>query len=320
MTHEPTKAAPAVALSLLSCPDMVALGLSKGHLEDARVDIALWLLADGMSLAYGGDDLRRNRFTEMLYEMLIRYQDHPQHNHPVAVTNYLAWPAHSGMGDAELAEFCAGHRDVAGLVFLGPNGERVEAAHQPLRARQAPPSGDWEARLTAMREKHSAGRKLSRKEWEAGMTAMRRMMRDETQAHVVLGGRPDKYQRRLPRIAEESLLTLEAGQPLFLLGGFGGCARSIAEVLGLVEPWAGSYPEWPGRAAFDKYAAADLRNGLSREENAILADTPFTDQAIALICRGLRKSHITNCSSAMTRAQGKGKSSQGFQQAPAPPQ
>lgn len=82
MTHEPTKEAPAVALSLSSCPDMVDLGMGKGRLEDAMAKIALWLLSDGMSLAYGGDDLRRNRFTEMLYELLIRYQGHPQHNHP----------------------------------------------------------------------------------------------------------------------------------------------------------------------------------------------------------------------------------------------
>jgi len=41
----------------------------------------------------------------------------------------------------------------------------------------------------------------------------------------------------MPGIAEETYLSLEAQQPVFVLGGFGGCARDIAET---AERWAGS--------------------------------------------------------------------------------
>jgi len=56
------------------------------------------------------------------------------------------------------------------------------------------------------------------------------------------------YRGTIPGIAEEASLSLEAGQPLFLVGGFGGCARDIAETLGLAERWAGSRDAWAGFA------------------------------------------------------------------------
>jgi len=91
----------------------------------------------------------------------------------------------------------------------------------------------------------------------------------------------------MPGIAEEALLSLQAHQPLFVIGGFGGCARDIAEVMRLLEPWTTPRLGWPGRGAFGAFTAADLNNGLTPEENATLARTPHVDQAITLILRGL---------------------------------
>lgn len=126
---------------------------------------------------------------------------------------------------------------------------------------------------------------------------MRRVMREATQARVVLGGRVAGYKGTMPGIAEEALLSLQKRQPLFLLGGFGGCTRDIAETLGLVEPWAGSRPDWPGRQKFAAFssdtgsrdASTYLSNGLSEDENATLARTPHIDQATILVMRGLHR-------------------------------
>ena len=92
----------------------------------------------------------------------------------------------------------------------------------------------------------------------------------------------------MPGIAEEALLSLQKDQPLFLLGGFGGCTRDIAETLGLVERWAGSRPAWPGRNLFEGFSP-ELNNGLTEEENATLARTPHIDQANILVMRGLHR-------------------------------
>lgn len=103
----------------------------------------------------------------------------------------------------------------------------------------------------------------------------------------MLGGRVAGYKGRMPGIAEETLLSLRARQPVFLLGGFGGCARGIAEAIGLADTWAGSRSDWSGRSRFEGYSPEDLRNGLSDEENAVLARTPHIHQAVTLVSRGL---------------------------------
>ena len=93
----------------------------------------------------------------------------------------------------------------------------------------------------------------------------------------------------MPGIAEEACLSLQARQPVFLLGGFGGCARDIAETIGLADRWAGSRGDWTGRSCFRSYRPDDFHNGLSREENAVLAQTPHIHEAVTLVSRGLRQ-------------------------------
>jgi len=266
MTPEMTDAPPVVAISVSESPDMHVFGLSSEHLQDAMVEIALQLLSSGTSLAYGGD-LHRHGFAELLFELIGRYKGHPRHGGTITVTNYLAWPVHIRMTADALEEFSAGHKAAAHLVFLGRDGTCLEPK-QRLKLQTHEPDND---------------------EWSEGLTAMRTTMRRETQARVVLGGRVEGYKGRMPGIAEETLLSLEAEQPIFLIGGFGGCCRDIAETLGLVEPWAGSRPCWGGRSCFEKYSAVDLHNGLSDEENIILAGTPHIQQAVTLVYRGLRK-------------------------------
>jgi hypothetical protein len=116
-------------------------------------------------------------------------------------------------------------------------------------------------------------------------------MRDVTtkmsDARIVLGGRIDNFKGRMPGVAEEALATMKARKSLFLLGGFGGCARDIAEDLGLKTLSPLSRTQWAGRQDFVGLTAADLNNGLDIQENENLAMTQHVDQAITLILRGL---------------------------------
>ena len=255
----------AVAISTSESPDMLTLGMSDEHLKDAMAEIARHLLALGARLIYGGD-LRSNGFSELLFELVARHRrDADADDLRVGVINYLAWPVHIQMAVTDIEQ---AHSDLIGtaeLVCLGLDGSR-----QSLDARrQLPQQQPTEA------------------EWCGGLTAMRRAMLGETQARVVLGGRVEQYKGVMPGIAEESLLSLQAHQPLFVMGGFGGCARDIAEAMHLVEPWTTPRLGWPGHDAFGAFTAADLNNGLTLEENATVARTPHVDQAITLILRGL---------------------------------
>ena len=105
----------------------------------------------------------------------------------------------------------------------------------------------------------------------------------------MLGGKLEGYKGAMPGVAEEVILAMKAKQPVFLVGGFGGCARDIAEALGIAECWAGSRSAWQGRALFDGYTDEELCNGLTPSENGQLSVTPHIDQAIALVMAGLRR-------------------------------
>ena len=266
MTSSHSETIAPVGISVSESPDLQSLGLSDGHLRDAMAEIALRVLASGRSLAYGGD-LRQHGFTELLAELVGRYEDHPRHREPVVVTDYLAWPVHIRMTSTELETFSAEHEPAARLVFLALDGARL-ALEQRLKLHAHEPQED---------------------EWSQGLTAMRTVMLDDIQARIVLGGRLEGYKGKMPGIAEETYLSLQAGQPVFVLGGFGGCARDIAETMGLAERWAGSRDEWSGRDYFRGFSADHMHNGLSKEENVLLARTPHIQQAITLVLRGFRR-------------------------------
>ena len=67
---------------------------------------------------------------------------------------------------------------------------------------------------------------------------MRRVMAKHTDARIVMGGNaapkpvdPKGYGGRYPGIVEEAGRTLEADKPLYVLGGLGGAAALVAELL-----------------------------------------------------------------------------------------
>ena len=266
MTASETEISGAVGVSVSESPDLRVLGLSDWHLRDARAAIALHVLASGRSLAYGGD-LRQHGFTELLFELLGRYKDHPRHRSKIVVTDYLAWPVHIRMTSNELTAFFAEHQRVARLVFLARNGTRLAR----------------EKRLEL------AAREPDDNEWAEGLTAMRTVMRSEILARIVLGGRVEGFKGAMPGIAEEVHLSIQTAQPVFLLGGFGGCTRDIAETIGIADRWAGSRDDWPGLRRFNNFSPDDCHNGLTLEENLVLARTPFIQQAVTLVSRGLRR-------------------------------
>lgn len=254
-----------LAISISDSPDMPALGLSTQHLQDAMAEIARHMLALGARLAYGGD-LRAGGFNEVLFELVARHRPDVDEESGVGVYSYLAWPVHIGMEPAEVEAANAEVAGAAELVLLDLGGAEV-----PMAAR-------------ATMGKHIA----TSEEWARGLTSMRRTMQQATDARILLGGAVAGYRGAIPGIAEEAQVALQAGQPTFLLGGFGGCARDIAETAGIAPKWRGSRGDWPGRSTFQGIKHPDFNNGLTTAEVELLARTPHVDQAVILLMRGLR--------------------------------
>ena len=119
------------------------------------------------------------------------------------------------MTSNELATFSAEHEPAAHLVFLALDGGRLAREERlELHARE-PHEDEWAKGTDGNAECHA--RRYS------GAHSSRRQSRG--------------IQRNNAGIAEETRISLEAGQPVFVLGGFGGCARDVAETVGLIERW-----------------------------------------------------------------------------------
>ena len=255
-----------VAISASKNPDLRAFGLSVRHLKDAMADLAIQVLAGDMDLAYGGD-LREHGLTRLLFELVARYTSPEDLGVRTRVTNHLAWPVHIGMPVEKIEHLISELRGAAEISMIGiDGGELTLKMRRGLRTR------------TPIAE-----------EWVKGLTAMRRFQHSRIDARIVLGGRVTGYMGCMPGVAEEALLSISGRQPLFLVGGFGGAARDVAETLGLAQRWTGSRRDLPWHSEFRKWTGGDLNNGLSREENEMLATTSFLGQIIVLILRGLNR-------------------------------
>lgn len=265
MSYQEVLGQKTIAISISESPDMPALGLCDEHLRDAMAEIARHLLALGARLIYGGD-LRQHGFSDLLLELVARHRrDADEGDNRTGVTNFLAWPVHILQPIAELEAQIAEVEDSAELVCL-----RIDGRGLPIEERRGLPS-----------------QVPTEQEWADGLTSMRITMMSDSDARIVVGGRVEAYRGTMPGIAEEALLSLRAGKPIFLVGGFGGCTRDIAETLGLIQPRPTSNPAWAHRTEFAAFTVENLNNGLTGEENATLASTPHVDQAITLILRGL---------------------------------
>lgn len=256
----------AIGVSISESPDVEALGLSDLHLEDAMTEIGRYILAAGGTLVYGGD-LRRHGFTTLLLELVGRYHTETQAAAgDILVRNYLPWPVHLLMKPEEIEEQAAGFKRFAEIHRLDRQGVPLKAKDQPTPT--AIEKGDW----------------------DGGLSAMRLTVDREIFARLVLGGRTEGYKGRMPGIAEEALIALQQGRPLYLIGGFGGCARDVAAAVGLAKPSpANPQRTWANLADFSPFRGTIPANGLTQDENRCLAETPHLEEIIDLLLRGLRR-------------------------------
>ena len=236
------------------------------------IEIARHLLAQGARLIYGGD-LRPHGFTEQLCELVLRHnRNSAEYEQKGRVANYLAWPVHASATQPWWGKEWPRHLPSIELVCLTREGQRTEFGGHSANV-------EYQS-ISQMPQMNS-------QDWRIGLTSLRRVMLIESNVRIVIGGQVSGYQGVMPGIAEEALLSLKARQPLFLLGGFGGCARDIAESIGLLEPWSRETRNWDGRCSFNEFQNPHQMNGLTTEENKILARTPHIDEAIPLILKGM---------------------------------
>lgn len=260
-----------LGISVSDSPDLDRLGLSDIHFRLTLGELTrIVVIAEG-SLYYGGH-LDPEGITSFLIDELHRYSRRDQ---PLKVC--LAWNIHCSMSVEEIDE----QKEFLGMFgeiyFLSRNGKCLD--NLPAKPLQ---------------------RILTREECVTSLSGLRTFMVNKTDARIVLGGKREGFQGSMPGIFEEVLLSLKRRQPLYLAGGFGGATLDIIRTLR--PEHAEWFPVSHEQTPSDEHAlkALDMiheiatvkkwdgyENGLSDEENCLLAASYRPSEIAALVGRGL---------------------------------
>lgn len=249
-----------IALSVSTPEDMAQNGMGPEHLNDALGEITRQLLALGARLMYGGD-LRAGGITQLLFELAARYYPPSvsKGDHSPSIVDVIPYVSHAELSLDDLKAWEA---------EFAPTGE--------LRYMNRAGDGTWD-----FRERPRELVQLPENEWAAALTAMRNYVTGESDARIVVGGRTTGYRGRMAGIAEEAFVSIAARQPLFVVGGFGGAAQSIALSVASDEP-----VRFPGVSDALTISAPKC---LEPAEVRRLATSPHIDEITVLITRGLER-------------------------------
>lgn len=274
-----------IAISISESPDSSNKGIGKAMFEDLSVELARHLLISGAHLVYGGD-LRPGGFTELFKDLAYQYgiyeKDKSLKNY---FTNYLAWPIYIGMTPATQAEYksCRVNCQKAAIPDTIPMG---------LRDLMIPP--------TTVENTYY---------WSESLKAMRQEMESHIDARIILGGRVTGFKGYMPGLYEEAINAANFHHPIYLLGGFGGAALHLIQLIKgettsdkLFEECCSnhSYQEFVSYLNKEKkemnFNPLDvfvnnmglLNNGLSDDENERLFVTTNVTEIIALVLKGLQ--------------------------------
>ncbi len=196
-----------IAFSISESPDVDGPGgYAKEHIDDVAVFLARCLIASGAHLAYGGD-FRQGGYTEIFSELISAYRQT------------------AGDSDDIL------HNYLAAVVPLdeAPDNLPIEAHHldhPPLKSETVLPS-----------PKSPGGANVPKALY---FSDMRRVMTAHMLARIILGGRSEPaieeieqegYRGLYPGVVEEAWQGLKFGQPLYVVGGFGGAGGIVAALM-----------------------------------------------------------------------------------------
>jgi SLOG cluster2 len=256
-----------VGLSVSESEDLARLGFAETHMRMVLGELARSLLLAGASILYGGR-IDPCGYTDFLRREIERYGDREG-----GLLVFLPWPVHRAMTLQEIATARSDLGIYGELVCLGADGERV--VDDTDRGENPPPVSEEEA--------------------ADSLSAARQKMVECATVRILAGGRRQGFAGHMPGVLEEALLSIDAAQPLFLAGGFGGITADIATELGLdpdgVLPAFGDLsPEHAEIAERAEQAGwSPGRNALDADEARRLAVSHRPGEVASLVLSGLHR-------------------------------
>ncbi len=277
-----------IAISVSESEELEQLGLSEHHIKDISIEIARYLIVNGATMLYGGD-LRSGGFTELFSELSYQYKY--LSDKEKKFINYFPFPTARKITDGDKAKFLQKQVDVK---ILGV----PEHLGNPNPMKEYDPNNNIEDRFL----------------YAECFADMRIQMANDSNARIVLGGRQKGFIGYFPGIVEETFHSLQAGKAVYLLGGFGGAAKSIIDIIS-----GNNSNQLTNEFQFDTKFLQEFRdfaiaksgvkldygflfdffkghsvdsisnqNGLNHDENKILFESTNIHEVIFLIMKGLQ--------------------------------
>ena len=262
--------------------EMLQIGHTPDSLHRLIQDISRHLLVRNTKLLFGGDLREKDKsgFTRFILDEAIALRERGIKNFP-KIENHVAW---SCVDDTQ------------------------QLCH--LKA-------DYDTVLTLKQyDRPSVSNRLDRQFVQAmALSKMRNRLTLRSDVRICAGGKRFGFKGAMPGVLEEVLIALRMNKPLFLLGGFGGVVQDIVDAISRKKS-PESLTEWwqlKQSARYDKMLCflkqsgrpvcyADIldelqrcsmknlakRAGLSYIEYSRLIHSPFVDECLFLILRGIR--------------------------------
>lgn len=204
--------------------ELASYGLGQEHVNELMVRLSRKLLQDGYRLAYGGiSGIPNNELTNLLIDAALGWLGEQTAKQTDLIdpsswplVNYAIWPYCTFASQEYLAQLIG----ICSVVNVEPLGADKDELVRLLDV--------YETDLTARRYAADS------------LTCMREMSTTHTDFRIVWGGKIRGAMGWMAGIAEEVLFSLRYEKPMLILGGFGGCARILAD---FIKNPDGSWPE-----------------------------------------------------------------------------
>ena len=261
-----------LAISVSGSTDLSRLGLMESHFKLTLGEVVRSVLVAGGGVSYGGH-LSADGYTSFMANELHRFGRRTRPFHVV-----LAHHEHAKKTEGELR----GQIETLGLygqiIALSADGKQVD----PFFQRSSDP-----ATVDGLQQEQS-------------LTSMRRFLTENSSAKLLMGGKRKDFQGAMPGLLEEAILAVEAAQPVYFAGGFGGITSDLMRALEIDGgEWLPQYPKLntselhvvPNleklKEAWLKNGMACCNNGLTEEERLVLAISHRPSEIATLVSLGL---------------------------------
>lgn len=280
-----------LSISELSEEELLKINQNSKHLVVLSQYISKYLLAKEAILVYGGD-LREGGFTQFIFDEAATIRTRLKKVEERNIINYIAWPIYKN-DSSNVKEWKAKYNCIADM-------------------REVEPANDIINMIPNIEEFLSPSNTENSFIWSRCLTKMREDMIDNCDFRICAGGKHSGYKGKMSGVLEEVLIASEKKKPIYLFGGFGGITSSICKIINgteveeLTEEWQIKYNVGYAdllrftetkdssksvnyKEICEKLRSLKLNNGLNQGENKRLFETPFIDEAIFLVLKGLER-------------------------------